>query len=103
MHGIRRWGVTTRFGGSMPRSKILLVGLAVIPAAILATGHSSLGESKGDECRAKPDGSSPAGLHWYYRVDRANNRHCWYLHEQGMRVRSLVSPTLRSSDKRNDI
>src|SRR5215472_3315867 len=86
----------------MPRSKILLVGLAVMPAAILATGHSSLGETKGDECRAKPDGSSPAGLHWYYRVDRANNRHCWYLHEQGMRVHSLVSPTLRSSDKRND-
>ena len=86
----------------MPRSKILLVGLSVIPAAILATGHSSLGETKGDECRAKPDGSSPAGLHWYYRVDRANNRHCWYLHEQGMRVHSLVSPTLRSSDKRND-
>jgi len=86
----------------MLRSKIRLVGLALIPAAILLTGHSSLGEAKGDECKAKPDGSAPAGLHWYYRVDRANNRHCWYLHQQGMRVHSLNNATLRAPDTQND-
>ena len=66
------------------------------------SGHSSLGEAKGDECRTKPDSSAPAGLHWYYRVDRANNRHCWYLHEQGMRVHSLINATSRSADTEND-
>jgi hypothetical protein len=86
----------------MLRSKVRLVGLALIPAAILLTGHSSLGETKGDECKAKPDGSAPAGLHWYYRVDRANNRHCWYLHQQGMPVHSLKSATSRNADPRND-
>jgi hypothetical protein len=86
----------------MLRSKILLAQLALIPAAILVTGHSSLGETKGDDCRAKPDGSAPAGLHWYYRVDRANSRHCWYLHEQGMRVHSLVHTTSRDADVGND-
>ena len=86
----------------MLRSTVQLVGLALIPAAILVTGHSSLGEARGDECRVKPDGSSPAGLHWYYRVDRANNRRCWYLHELGMRVHALVSPTSRSSENQND-
>ena len=85
-----------RIGGSMLRSKILLVGLALIPATILVTGYSSLGEAKGDECKAKPDSSSPAGLHWYYRVDRVNNRHCWYLHEQGVRVHSLINAASRS-------
>src|SRR5690242_8325335 len=88
-------------GGSMLRSKILLARLALIPAAILMAGHSSLGEAKGDECKAKPDGTSPAGLHWYYRVDRANNRHCWYLHEQGMRVHSIGHATSRD-DARSD-
>ena len=86
----------------MLRSKIQLVGLALIPAVLLVTGHSSLGEAKGDECRAKPDGSAPAGLHWYYRVDRASNRHCWYLHEQGMRVHSLINATSHSPDAADD-
>ena len=87
----------------MKRSKTLSVVLALLPAAILVTGHSSLGEAKGDECKARPDSSSPAGLHWYYRVDRANNRHCWYLHAQGMRVHSLINATSRSPDAQNDI
>ena len=86
----------------MLRSKVRLVGVALIPATILAFGYFSLGEAKADECRAKPDGSAPAGLHWYYRVDRANNRHCWYLHEQGMRVHSPISPTSRSSDDQDE-
>jgi hypothetical protein len=80
------------------RSKIPSIGVALITAAILVCGRSSLGEAKGDDCRAKPDGTSPAGLHWYYRVDRANNRHCWYLHQQGMPVRSLSHAASRSSD-----
>src|SRR6516225_9297722 len=84
------------------RSKILSIGLALIPAVILVSGQSSLGEAKGDDCRAKPDGTAPAGLHWYYRVDRANNRHCWYLHQQGMRVHSVNSLASRSSDVETD-
>ena len=80
------------------RSKIPSIGVALITAAILVCGHSSLGEAKGDDCRAKPDGTSPAGLHWYYRVDRANNRHCWYLHQQGMLVHSPSHAASRNSD-----
>jgi hypothetical protein len=98
------WGVTARkLGESMLRSKMLLVSLALTTVAVVATGHSSLGEAKGDECRAKPDGSSPAGMHWYYRVDRANNRHCWYLHEQGMPVHSSIHATARNPDAQNDV
>ena len=84
------------------QSKILSIGLALIPAAILVCAHSSLGEAKGEECKAKPDGVSPAGLHWYYRVDRANNRHCWYLHAQGMPVHSRIDTASRSLDVQND-
>ena len=84
------------------QSKILSIGIALIPAAILVCAHSSLGEAKGDECKDKPDGVSPAGLHWYYRVDRANNRHCWYLHTQGMPVRSRIDTASRSLDVQND-
>jgi hypothetical protein len=27
-------------------------------------------------------------MHWYYRVDRTNNRYCWYLQSAGLQVRS---------------
>ena len=93
----------TQTGGSIVRSKILLVGLVLTPAALVATGYSSPGEAKGDDCKARPDSTSPAGLHWYYRVDRANNRHCWYLHEQGMAVRSLSHATTRDPATQNDV
>lgn len=96
-------GLTTNeSGGSMLRSKILLGIVAVIPAGLLVTSHSSLGAATGGECRLKPDGSAPPGLHWYYRVDRINNRHCWYLHTQGMAVHAPLNPTLRDRDIRND-
>ena len=84
------------------RSRILLVGLVLTPAALVATGYSSHGEAKGDDCKAKPDSSSPAGMHWYYRVDRANNRHCWYLHEQGMRVHSQIESRSRPAETQDD-
>ena len=97
-----QWGVTAHDLGASMQSKILSIGLALIPAAILICAHSSLGEAKGDECKAKPDGISPAGLHWYYRVDRANNQHCWYLHAQGMPVHSRIDTASRSLDVQSD-
>ncbi|WP_257166006.1 hypothetical protein [Bradyrhizobium sp. SRS-191] len=36
--------------------------------------------SAADECLAKP-GETPAGKHWFYRVDRATKKQCWYLRE----------------------
>ncbi|MEH2569291.1 hypothetical protein [Bradyrhizobium sp. AZCC 2289] len=35
-----------------------------------------------DSCLSAPKGALPAGSHWYYRVDRATKRHCWYLGEE---------------------
>jgi hypothetical protein len=35
-----------------------------------------------DDCLSKPKGLAPEGSHWYYRIDRASNRHCWYLGDQ---------------------
>src|SRR5258707_681301 len=35
-----------------------------------------------DSCLAGPKGAQSAGGHWYYRIDRATKRHCWYLGEE---------------------
>lgn len=86
----------------MHKSKILSGMLALMPAVLLVTGHSSFGAAQADDCRIKPDGSAPAGLHWYYRVDRASNRHCWYLHAQGLPIHAMVNATSPGRDIQND-
>ena len=35
-----------------------------------------------DTCLSGPKGPLPAGGHWYYRVDRATKRNCWYIGEE---------------------
>ena len=35
-----------------------------------------------DDCLSKPKGQAPEGSHWYYHIDRASKRHCWYLGEE---------------------
>jgi hypothetical protein len=70
----------------MPGPKILLGILIVLPATMLLTAQPGFGASTSGECRTSPGASAPAGLHWYYRVERTNNRHCWFLHSDGMQI-----------------
>ena len=35
-----------------------------------------------DSCLSAPKGATPAGSHWYYRIDRVTRRQCWYLREE---------------------
>jgi len=54
-----------------------VVALAV--ASVIAVSVGS-GQVRADDCLAAPNVSSPPGQHWYYRINRATRRHCWYLH-----------------------
>ena len=71
------------------------VGATVFVTAILLSGAGadfSIGSAhaqnavqakttaQADNCFAAPKGAAPAGQHWYYHVDRASKRKCWYLH-----------------------
>jgi len=63
--------------------------ILIMPLATgLITAQTSLAESAVNECKAKPDSTAPSGSHWYYRVNRTDNRHCWYLGAEGGKVRS---------------
>src|SRR5215469_4864438 len=85
----------------MLKPKILSAALVLIPVVILMTGHSSVAESTSNDCKSGPGSSAPPGMHWYYRVDRANNRHCWYLHSQGVRVHSHADLTSQNPNGEN--
>ncbi|NOJ48257.1 hypothetical protein [Bradyrhizobium archetypum] len=39
-----------------------------------------------DACLSAPKGATPSGSHWYYRIDRATKRQCWYLREESERA-----------------
>jgi hypothetical protein len=72
-------------------TKILPAILAAVPAALWLAAQPSFGETAGDTCRLSPGAAAPQGLHWYYRVDRATKRHCWYLSTGGIHVHSFAN------------
>lgn len=44
-----------------------------------------------DECLSGPKATTPAGQHWYYRIDRATKKQCWYLGEHGAKVNKVAA------------
>jgi hypothetical protein len=74
--------------GFMLKSRSLPVILIVLAAAILPTARAGGVEPAADACRATPGASSPPGSHWYYRINHADNRHCWYLGSVALKVHS---------------
>jgi hypothetical protein len=59
-------------------SAIFVSLLAGTPLATLSHGATEAAES----CLSRPKGVPPAGGHWYYRIDRATKRSCWYLGDE---------------------
>lgn len=39
--------------------------------------------SAADECLSAPKETTPAGGHWYFRIEHPSNRHCWYVRSAG--------------------
>ena len=62
------------------------VGAALFVATILVSGAGtgiSIDSARADACLAAPKTAAPGGQHWYFHVDRATRRKCWYLHAAG--------------------
>lgn len=51
-----------------------------LAGACLTTVSSSAAPAP-DDCLSAPKEQTPQGSHWFYRIDRATKRHCWYLGE----------------------
>jgi hypothetical protein len=70
----------------------------LLASALLSTiSHSAVPAA--DECLSGPKGQTPAGSHWYYRIDRATKRHCWYLGEAGQKLARSGRPNSPPSEK----
>jgi len=60
---------------------------SMMASAALVTGQLHTAWAA-DDCIAKPK-ESPAGKHWFYRIDRATKRQCWYLRDTTSQGASL--------------
>ena len=72
--------------------------LAGIPLATISHGATPAAE----DCLSGPKDPAPNGSHWYYRIDHATKRHCWYLKgeklSQNAAANSAPSATPASSN-----
>ncbi|MDF0519625.1 hypothetical protein P0R31_20500 [Bradyrhizobium yuanmingense] len=48
------------------------------------------------DCLASPKGVAPQGQHWYYRLDRATKRQCWYLRAAGDKNSAKAAQTAQA-------
>lgn len=81
-----------------PMGSLVLVTALFLGGAV--TGETA-DTARADDCVAAPNSAASGGSHWYYRVDRASQRKCWYLratdqpaqHTAAKRTSDTASPT----------
>lgn len=81
----------------MTTRTLKLAGLAsaIVVAGILAAQPTPLRAA--EECLSGPKGAAPRGSHWYYRIDRATKKNCWYVRAESRQKPSAnVSAALAS-------
>src|SRR5262245_44225696 len=78
---------------SSPMVVFFVRAVLVVPLVIISTSQLSLAEPASDECKTKPGSSAPPGSHWYYRINRTDQRRCWFLGPEGAYVRSQARET----------
>lgn len=73
-------------------SAIFASALAGVPVATISLGAARAA----DDCLSAPKNETPDGSHWYYRIDHATKRHCWYLRKEGEEAMQIAPPTAAS-------
>jgi hypothetical protein len=61
----------------------ILVGALASVTLVVATNGVA---RAADTCLSGPKGAAPKGSHWYYRIDHATKRNCWYVRAEGDRA-----------------
>jgi hypothetical protein len=73
-----------RPSGSIALAAALLMGVGVAVPTNTA---------RANDCLTAPNSPAPQGSHWYYRLDRASQRKCWYVRTAGQAPATLGPAT----------
>jgi hypothetical protein len=71
--------------------------LAWLALLVLVTGAGSVlpaNPAAAEDCRSGPNSPAPAGTHWFYRLDWATQRKCWYVRAQSRRTSQATAPAM---------
>lgn len=68
--------------------------LAAVMALLACFG---CGAHAGEHCATEPNLKAAPGSHWYYRVDRASQRKCWFLGRADIKVRQTAPAKAQSA------
>src|SRR5262252_4642471 len=71
-----------------PKKFFGLAIFAIVASTALLRPQASPAEPAVHECRSKPGSTSRPGTRWYYHVNPTNNQRCWFLQDEGPKVRS---------------
>src|SRR5258708_4006572 len=69
--------MTNRMGNAA--AAILIGALATVTVGVAMNEVARAA----DTCLSGPNGTAPKGSHWYYRIDHATKRNCWYVRAEG--------------------
>lgn len=72
----------------MSTLKILPASLVVLSVSALLSLNASVAESGANDCLGKPGAAGPQGTRWHYRVSRSDQRRCWFLTYERVKVHS---------------
>ena len=85
--------------GMSHRSCFHIYPLHLLAAAVALLFCSGGAPRAGEQCAAQPGLNAAPGSHWYYRVDRASQRKCWFLAKASMKVRQPAPAKAQSTAK----
>jgi hypothetical protein len=71
----------------------LFVALVVSGVCIIVPANTAYT----DECLAAPNSPAPQGNHWYFRIDGAKSRKCWYFRALGQSGQQVVAKATSAS------
>lgn len=82
------------------------IGSIAFVSTLLASGFGvSLltGTARAADCLAAPNSPAPQNSHWYYRIDRSQQRKCWYLHAADGLSRHVAERTASAASPANSV
>jgi hypothetical protein len=77
-------------------AKFVSAAFAGILAGVPLATASNSATSATDNCLSGPKDQAPQGSHWYYRIEHATQRHCWYLKDE--KLSQAASPNLPKAE-----
>ena len=72
-------------------------GSLALAAALLAWSMGigmPTNTARADDCLTAPNSPAPEGSHWYYRMDRATQRKCWYVRATDHAAQQAAAPAV---------